>query len=169
MSNPMYLPTTSSWTFTGGKASVSVGANVVAAMTWPQSTTSRGEAVITGFTISGLANQPPTGAGVIQYSIASSAQGEVCWVARESTIQGLELYKRSSPGSQVVNNYTVTTGLATGTSLVRNGDTYDCTDSMARTVSNTYAGSVTPNAGIGLFNIGAQAQFEYVLIVTRLN
>ncbi|HEY5928022.1 MAG TPA: hypothetical protein VIV11_40325 [Kofleriaceae bacterium] len=165
-SNPSLLPTQASWSYANGKATVvNPGANVIAAMTWPQMPSARGDMVVSAFTINSFSPQTPFGAGVVQFMSASAGTGVVCWVARESFGDGLEMFQRGVSGSQVTFSYPIQPGLPTAAAMIRDSTMFQCSDSQAHTVTNTY--SLT-GSQFGIFDIGVGATFEYVMIVTRL-
>jgi len=165
-SNPVLLPAASSWVYQAGKASLTnPGLNGVGAMTWQMPITP-GELVVTAFNINQPSSTPPVGAGVTTLFDAGQGAGIVCWMGRETSGEGLELYKRGVTGSQVFSSYTWTAGSPGATSLLRNSDAYQCTDHQARMVMMNYPPPLgSPRAGI--FSMAAGVTFEYVMVVTR--
>jgi hypothetical protein len=167
-SMPMFQPSQTAWTITGGTASVNVGPNMRAAMLWPQGNNTS-DSLAAGFTLTTIGS-PPAAAGVAQFYEDAVMSGVVCQIGRDSAAeQGMKLWVPATPGTAVFAMYAVNPQVYFSVAMGRDGQAYACVDNMNHMLMRAFPVNATPNSRIGLYASGVAVTFEYVMIVSRMN
>jgi len=161
-----------SWTFPLGQVRLAnLGGNLRAGYLFPQQGGGQNavDAVYTSYTISQLSTGIPAGVGVVQRFDASQQNGVACLIGRGVTgLPSIRILATNDEPNARESTAPFQSGQAVEMIFTRrNGQAYDCTDlTSASAVAGPQQFSV-PTASIGLYSQGTQADFNWIMVVSR--
>ncbi|HEX5059327.1 MAG TPA: thrombospondin type 3 repeat-containing protein [Kofleriaceae bacterium] len=160
-----------SWTFPLGQVRLAnLGGNQRAAYVFPQQGNGQNivDAVYTSYSISQISTGIPAGVGVVQRFDASQQNGVACLMGRGVTgIPSIRVVATNDEPSARESAAPFQSGQVVEMVFFRAGQQYDCRDLVSPSAVTAPQQFIVPTASVGLYSQGTQADFNWIMVVSR--
>jgi len=160
-----------SWTFPLGQVRLAnLSATQRAYYVFPQQGNGQNaqDAVYTSYVISQVPTSSPSGVGAVQRFDASQVVGVGCLIGRGSdSLPHIRILVTTDEASARLGTAPFQNGQAVAMVFTRNGMQYDCRDLTSGSTAAGPQGISVPTASVGLYSQGTQADFNWIMVVSR--